>query len=80
MYNVQQDPVIAMASDRTAQTCPRSRAARFSQAELARAIKGAQKANLNIAAVRVEPDGTILIIPGTPETIPSPKRNPWDPS
>jgi len=68
-----------MPSDRSSiQACTKSRAARFRQVELARAIKGAQKANLNIAAVRVEPDGTILIIPGTPETVPSSKPNPWD--
>jgi hypothetical protein len=54
------------------------RAARFKQTDVARAIKGAQKAKLQIAAVRIEPDGTILVIPGTPEAVPSSAPNPWD--
>ena len=55
---------------------PRGRS-RFSQADVARAIRGALKAKLQIAAVRIEPDGTILIIPGTPGPVVS-EANPWD--
>lgn len=55
-----------------------SRASKFRQADVARALKGAQKAKLQIAAVRIEPDGTIIVIPGTPEPVPSSERNPWD--
>lgn len=54
------------------------RAGRFRQMDVTRALKAAQKAKLQIAAVRIEPDGTILVIPGTPETVPSSERNPWD--
>jgi hypothetical protein len=46
--------------------------------EVARTVKALQKAGLGIAAVRVEPDGTVIVIPGTPEAVPSSKRNPWD--
>jgi hypothetical protein len=31
-----------------------------------------------IAAVRIEPDGSILVIPGTPEAVPVSAPNPWD--
>ena len=55
-----------------------SRAGKFRQIDVARALKAAQKAKLQIAAVRIEPDGTILVIPGIPEAVPSSERNPWD--
>ena len=51
---------------------------RCTQGDVERIIKGAQKAKLPIGAIRVEPDGTILIIPGTPEALPSAEPNPWD--
>lgn len=56
---------------------PRGRG-RFTQAEITRAIRGAQKAALQIAAVRILPDGTILIIPGTPASVAPWEANPWD--
>jgi hypothetical protein len=37
----------------------------FKEADIARAIRGARKAGLAIAAVRISKDGTIEIIPGT---------------
>ncbi len=54
------------------------RGARFRQADLVRALKGAQKAELSIAYVRIEPDGTILIVPGAPEQMSHSVPNPWD--
>ena len=54
------------------------RPAKFTEADVARAIKAAQKAKVPIACVRIEPDGTILIIPGFPTPVPVLKPNPWD--
>jgi hypothetical protein len=48
------------------------------QAEIARAVKALQKAGLPVAAVKFTPDGTVIVIPGTPEAVPSSERNPWD--
>lgn len=53
------------------------RPARFTEADLSRAIKAAKKAELPIGSVRILPDGTILVIPGQPETQ-APSPNPWD--
>jgi len=55
-----------------------SRPSRFKQAAVAGTIKVLRKAGLGIAAVKVEPDGTVIVIPGTPEAVPSSERNPWD--
>jgi glutamate-1-semialdehyde aminotransferase len=54
------------------------RPARFNQTEVARTIKALKKAGLEIAAVKFEPDGTVIVIPGTPEAVPSSAPNPWD--
>ena len=51
---------------------------RFTEADVSRAIKAAQKAKLPIACVRIAPDGTILVIPGNPEPVPISTPNPWD--
>ena len=55
------------------------RPATFTQRDLVRALKAAEVAKLQLASVRIEPDGTILLIPGVPEPVPSAKElNPWD--
>lgn len=54
------------------------RPARFTEADVQRALKAAQKVKLPIAAVRIQPDGTILIIPGEPESVQPSASNPWD--
>lgn len=59
------------------QQCKRGRS-RFTQSDVTRAIRAAIAANLAIAAVRIAPDGTILIIPGTPATVTPWEANPWD--
>jgi hypothetical protein len=56
-----------------------SRAVRFKQADVARAVKAAQKAKLPIGGVRIEPDGSILIVTGQPEPVaPSDALNEWE--
>jgi hypothetical protein len=50
--------------------------ARFREKDVARAIRGAQKAKISIAAVEISVDGAIRIIPGTPVSVATP--NPWD--
>ena len=55
------------------------RTAKFKQADVTRAIKGAQKAKVQIACVKIGPDGTIALIPGQPSDMSqSPSHNPWD--
>lgn len=51
---------------------------RFTQADLRRVIKAAQAAKLPVAAIRIEPDGSILIIPASPAPVARPETNPWD--
>jgi hypothetical protein len=52
--------------------------ARFRAADVKRAFLGAQAAKIPVAAVRIEPDGSILVIPGTPEAVPASTPNEWD--
>src|SRR5262245_58737808 len=54
------------------------RSARFKQTELERTVKAMQKAGLKIAAVKVKPDGTFVVIPGRPASAPPSAANPWD--
>jgi hypothetical protein len=51
---------------------------RFTQADVARAIKGAKKASVSIGTIRIEPDGTILIIPAELVDVQASQPNPWD--
>ncbi len=55
-----------------------SRTTRFTQADVKRVLKAAREANLSIASVRIEPDGTIVIIQGAPQPGASPVTNEWD--
>ena len=48
-----------------------SRAGKFREIDVVRALRAAQKAKLQVGVIRIEPDGTILLIPGTPEAVPS---------
>jgi hypothetical protein len=55
------------------------RSAKFTHADVARAVRGAQKAELPIAAVRIEQDGAIVIIRGEPHSVTqSSKFTDWD--
>lgn len=62
----------------SAAAVPRRGPSRFTQAEVTRVIKATQAAKLEIAAIRIEPDGTILVIPGTPSSVSPCEVNPWD--
>jgi len=54
-----------------------SRAARFTQADIARAIKGALAAGMRVAEVLLTRDGDIRLVFVTAEGAPS-SRNEWD--
>lgn len=43
------------------------RAAKFTQADLVRVLKAAQKADIPVRAARVDPEGVIVVIFGKPE-------------
>lgn len=51
---------------------------RFTQSEVERAIRAAKRADLSIACVRIEADGTILIVHGEPSSVAPLEVNPWD--
>lgn len=54
-----------------------TRAARFSQADLTRAMKAAEKAGLCVAGYEIKPDGTIAVLTGA--AVPANDRaNPLD--
>jgi hypothetical protein len=58
-------------------TRPRTRV-RFREREVLRVIRAARKANIPIAAVDILPDGSIRLIPGSPEVVTTSSRNPFD--
>lgn len=51
---------------------------RFSQSDVARVLRAAKKEKFDIAAIHIEPDGTILIVPGTPQSMAHLEPNDWD--
>jgi len=52
---------------------------RFTARDLKRAIRAAIAAGLSIGYVRIEPDGSIVILPGRPGAVPSlASPNDWD--
>jgi hypothetical protein len=56
-----------------------TRPARFTQAELVRAIEAVQKAGLLVNGARIEPDGTIVVLAAPLGVIPANDRlNPLD--
>jgi hypothetical protein len=54
----------------------RSRAAKFRQTDVARALKAAQKAKAPVRALRINPDGAIEVVFGKPDDMPH--VNDWD--
>lgn len=54
-----------------------TKAARFSQADLDRALKVAERRGLGIAGYEITPDGTIRILTGAPQETHI-RRNPLD--
>ena len=51
--------------------------ARFKQKDVERALKAAMRLNYP-AGVRIAPDGSITVIPVTPEPVQLSNPNPWD--
>lgn len=51
---------------------------RFSQADLIRAMKAAEKAGLSVGGAKIEPDGTIVVLIAPPGGIPANDINPLD--
>jgi hypothetical protein len=41
-------------------------------------MRAAMRAKFPVAAVKITPDGSILVIPGTPEPVSASEPNPWD--
>jgi hypothetical protein len=52
--------------------------ARFTTRDVTRAANGVQDAGLNVAELRIEPDGSIHITTGTPQPAPSATPNEWE--
>jgi hypothetical protein len=48
----------------------------FTKRDLMRAVEALQAAGLQVASIRIEPNGAILLIPGEP--VPNSEPNPWD--
>lgn len=55
-----------------------ARRAPFRQADLRRALKGAQEAGMAVARIEIGPDGRIAIIAGMEASEPADGVNPWD--
>jgi hypothetical protein len=55
----------------------RSRASRFRQSDLTRALRGAAKAGMLVERVEIEASGRIVIFSGVPGSGGAP-LNPWD--
>ena len=41
---------------------------RFVESEIRRAIKATQNAGLEVGRIEIKPDGSVSIVPGTPDT------------
>jgi hypothetical protein len=63
-------------------TCdtPNTSKAKPRRPSVGRTVRVLKKAGLGIAAIKHTPDGTVIVIPGTPEAVPSSEPNPWDAS
>lgn len=44
-----------------------TRAARFTSADISRAVRAAEKCGLSVGRIRIGPDGSIEIVAGNPE-------------
>ena len=53
------------------------RPVRFTKGDLKRAVEAIKATGLQIASIRIESDGAILVIPGTPPPVPCSAINPW---
>jgi hypothetical protein len=48
------------------------------RSSVARTLRALKKVGLGVAAIKHAPDGTVIVIPGTPEAVSSSEPNPWD--
>jgi hypothetical protein len=71
-----QPPIAEPAQPEAAPRRVRRRSGHFTKRDVQRAVEAVKAAGLQIAAVRIEPDGTIQVVPGEP--VPAQKPNPWD--
>lgn len=55
-----------------------TRAARFTQADVTRAVNAMRKAGVLVGGAKIEPDGTIVVLAAEPEYMPASYRNPLD--
>jgi hypothetical protein len=54
-----------------------TRPARFTSADISRAVRAAEKCGLSVAGYEIEPNGTIRILTGLPQAA-NDRRNPLD--
>jgi hypothetical protein len=50
----------------------------FRQSDISRAMKAAQAAGAEVAAIEIDQDGRIKIVIGKPTDEPAARPNPWD--
>jgi hypothetical protein len=55
-----------------------TKAARFTSADLTRAVKAAERAGLSVCGYEIEPDGTIRVLTGLPTPANDRRRNSLD--
>ena len=67
--DVQDLPAPSVAG--TGEPFSQRRSVRIKKRDVRRAVEGVQATGLQIASVRIEPDVTILIVPGAPAPVPS---------
>lgn len=59
------------------QTFRRRGPSKFTQADVARVLRAAKRVNVDIACVRIEPDGSIVMVLGRPASSDA-EINSWD--
>ena len=55
---------------------PNTSKAKQRRSSVARTLRALKKVGLGVAAIKHAPDGTVIVIPGTPEVVASSEPNP----